>query len=44
MGFGLNLSTYKNKVLTLAQADDYALWGWGIAYLQQSLNHQGSYI
>ena len=26
---GLNLSTYKNKVLTLAQADDYALWGWG---------------
>lgn len=26
---GLNLSTYKNKVLGLSTADDYALWGNG---------------
>lgn len=26
---GLNLSTYKNKVIKLSQADDYAIWGSG---------------
>lgn len=27
---GLNLSTYKNKVIKLSQADDYAIWGSGM--------------
>lgn len=26
---GLNLSAYKNKVLKLAQSDEYAIYGWG---------------
>ncbi|HOT64553.1 MAG TPA: SusC/RagA family TonB-linked outer membrane protein, partial [Dysgonamonadaceae bacterium] len=26
---GLNLSTYKNKVIKLSQADEYAIWGSG---------------
>ena len=28
----LNLSHYKNEVLQLAAADDYALWGWGTRF------------
>lgn len=27
---GLNLSTYKNEVLKLADSDDYAIYGWGM--------------
>lgn len=27
---GLNLSTYKNKVLKLSTSDDYAIYGWGM--------------
>lgn len=26
---GLNMSAYKNEVVRLSEADDFALWGWG---------------